>query len=112
MGKTDRTEKENLEPLPLPEGLTDLRAQQIWSEKTPKKFRSTGRQTSLEVCLFTLQRVNKLSRVIDTEGFTVQGEKVVHAHPLLRILQKDLALLNKQWVTLGLNSEPIEFEKF
>ncbi|MGA2315927.1 MAG: hypothetical protein ABSG71_06055 [Thermodesulfobacteriota bacterium] len=99
-------------PLPVPEGLTDSKAILIWNEATIKKFRSLGHRTSLEVCLFTLQRVNKTSAVIDRDGLMIKGEKMDHSHPLLRILQKDLALLNKQWVTLGLNNEPIQFEKF
>ncbi|MGA2466861.1 MAG: hypothetical protein ABSH06_21250 [Thermodesulfobacteriota bacterium] len=90
-------------PLPVPEGLTDPKAIQNWNEFTKRKFRSLGRLTSLEVCLFTLQRVNKMSAVIDRDGLMIKGEKMDHSHPLLRILQKDLALLNKQWVTLGLN---------
>lgn len=112
MKKVDKIDKENPGPLPLPEGLEDPQTIQIWNEKTTKRFRSLGRRTSLEVCLKTLQRVNKMSAIIDRDGFMIKGEKMDHSHPLLKILQKDLALLGKQWVILGLNSEPSTFERF
>lgn len=108
-----KTDKENSGPLPAPEGLTDPRAIQIWNEVTTKGFRSLAHRASLETCLFTLQRVRKMSAIIDRDGFMIKGEKMDHSHPLLKILQKDLGLLTKMWVILALNSEPLTgFEKF
>jgi hypothetical protein len=99
-------------PLPVPEGLTDPKAILIWNEVTPKWFRSLAHRNSLEIALFTLQRANQMSTIINSEGFMIEGPKMAHSHPLLPHLQKHLALLNKQWIILGLNTELIHLEKF
>jgi len=98
--------------IPIPEGLTDSKARELWNVTAGKKIKGQGRLIMLEEALRTLQRVNKTQTVIDDEGLTVEGKDMAHCHPLLKILQKDLQILSKMWVSLGLNNEYSELEKW
>jgi hypothetical protein len=91
--------------VPFPSSLVDPKGQEIWQAFAGKKIKSLGRLVMLERALLLLQRVKKTEGIIDQEGLCVPGEKMAHGHPLLKTLEKDLQILSRMWVVLGLNGE-------
>lgn len=95
--------------------LTDPEALEIWQLFAGKRIRAPGRLIMLARALLLLQRVKMAEGLLETQGLLIKGPKMDHLNPVSKSLAKDLQILARMWITLGLNQEVssgVGLEKF
>ncbi len=84
-----------------PEGLSES-SSALWRELVPNHAKSPGRLALLETALMALDRAREVREILHRDGLLVDGGKLKHVHPLVRVERDALAAFSRCWGLLGL----------